>query len=187
MMFIFAVVNFINTNGGYISMKNVYRKLLVFIAGAGILFISGCAGFIRPQPGSVAAEDAIVMLDTLGTDSQVWEGEDLTLRYTAAQSGNRLEVNGDILFSRSLTNTFNRARKFNLIMSFVDNQGMVLQSYDIAPFLSMNDIISNKVKFRADKEVPQASVGIVFSYYGVFIADQPTMGTWDIYYFPYNR
>jgi hypothetical protein len=168
------------------NMKSIGRNLLALLAVLTVLSSGGCTGFIKPKAGSIAPDNAVLMLDTLDAAPQVWEAGDVKLDFSTVQAGNRFEISGDIIFSRRMKNNFSRPKSFSLILSFVDNQYRVIQASNIEPMIPRNYPVPEKVKFSKVLELPQGSVGIVFNYFGIFSGDDATMGDLDIYFSPYR-
>ncbi len=58
---------------------------------------------------------------------------DLILKYTLSESDNGARLTGELVFDRSLTNSFPMIKTFFLKMNWLDVDGHVLQSIDITP------------------------------------------------------
>lgn len=167
-------------------MNILMRKLVVVAVVVVGLFLGGCAHYIKPKVGAVAQEDFIVMFDTLKVEPYSIKTDDLQLNYSVVKAGQDVEVKAEAIFGKVLTNTHNRALKFNLVLSFVDSQRRVISAVDITPMFSVAATIPDKGKFEVKGPAPQGSVGIVLNYYGVFGGDQGSRDTYELFHFPFE-
>ncbi len=165
-----------------ILFKKCFR-IAVVVTG---MFVSGCVSFITPHLGSVAEEDSILKIDSLGVEQKEWKTDDLQLNFSALKTGNNIELTGDLIFNAMVTNTYNKIRTFNVKMSFVDNQNKVLSAMDITPMLPAYGLAPDKVKFQVQTQVPQGAEAIVFNYYGVFFGDEGRLGETEVFHFPFS-
>lgn len=164
-----------------IMVKNLIRIAVVVLS----LCLSGCLSYLTPKLGSVAKEDTIIQIDTLGEERQEWKTHEIELSFSTMKKGNDIELTGDLIFSPSLTNTFGRVQTFYIKMSFLDNQQQVISTIDITPMLPKFETAPEKVKFQVQTQIPPQSDAITFNYYGIFRGD-PTIGSTQIYYSPFN-
>lgn len=151
------------------------------------LFLSGCANFLVPEEGALVWEDARIPMDDSGVQNAEWKTKDLRLQYSIDISNDTFVISGRLDFDRSLTDSYNVKKSFFLKMSFIDDQGQVLETADITPLLSQYGPNTQTVDVKKSLAVPSGYSGIVFNYYGVFRGDPPEAGDdITIYYFPYE-
>ena len=166
-------------------MKRVHHEKLVLLLVMLALVLQGCVSYITPRLGAVASEDSILLLDSLEGEPQAWVSDDLQLDFTTSNVDGILELTGELRFSNVLTNTWNRVRRFDLKLSFLDSNRQVLSTVNVAPLLSAFTGVPDRVKIHVSAPVPKGSTAIAFNYFGIFLGDEPSMGHIDVYYSPY--
>ena len=172
-------------------MMITYRmaKVLLLLICLGVLFLSGCANFLTPETGAIARQEARIDLVEGGVQDVVWDTRDLELVYSYSESANTFSLSGELIFDRSLTDSFRVTKRFTLKMSFLDGEGRVLDTVDISPLISaFNDLSDQKMTIKKSHLRPMGASSIAFNYYGEFKGDSPrTRGdSWDIFYFPFD-
>lgn len=167
-------------------MKYIFKNSIVVAIFASVLLISGCVSYLTPKLGSLAQEDSILKLDTLGDKPQEWETDEVQLKFSTLITGDEIELSGDLIFTPMLTNTYNKIKRFNVKMSFVDTQRQVLSTIDITPMISKFNTAPEKSKLHVRTQIPQGAEAIAFNYYGIFAGDERNMGTTEVFYSPFN-
>ena len=164
-------------------------KLLLIVVFLGVLFLAGCASYLKPEIGVTAQPEARVELVAEGVQNAAWTSKDLTLTYSYAVSGNIFNFSGSLSFDRSLTNSFSSIKTFSLKMSFLDKDGRVLESVDITPLFRYLGDIPGTLPVRVSALQPAEAAGIAFNYFGIFRSgNHEEMGGdgWEIFYFPFD-
>lgn len=154
-----------------------------------VMFLSGCANFMQPEIGAIARQDARIDLVADGVQNAAWTPKDLVVTYSYSESDNTFNFSGSLSFDRSLTDSFPVVRRFFLKMSFLDNEGRVLDTVDITPLLSAFGTVPDQAKIKGSWPSPAGASAIAFNYFGMFSgASQEEMGgaTWEIFYFPFD-
>jgi hypothetical protein len=164
-------------------------KFLVVLACCNVLFLAGCANFLKPEIGAIARQEARIDLVEGGVQDAIWNTKDLELTYSYSEVENTFSLSGKLVFDRSLTDSFRLTKRFVVKMSFLDGEGRVLETVDISPLIS-------SFGFDPDPEFalkrsclkPMGSRSIAFNYYGEFMGnDRESRGdSWDIFYFPFD-
>jgi uncharacterized protein YceK len=163
-------------------------KVLLVLIWLGVLFLSGCANFLKPEIGAIARQEARISLAEDGVQDAAWTTNDLALTYSFSESGNTFNLSGKLVFDRSLTDSFRVVKRFILKMSFLDDEGRVLETVDITPLFSAFGNVPDQMAIKVSCARPAGSVSIAFNYFGVFKSDAEEMGgdEWDIFYFPFD-
>ena len=169
---------------------NTYRvaKFLLVLVCCSTLFLAGCANFLKPEIGAVARQEARVGLVEGGVQDAAWDTKDLELTYSYSEVDNTFSLFGELIFDRSLTDSFN-LKRFTLKINFLDGEGRVLETVDISPLIRSYYNVSNE-KFSIRKKIvrPVGASSIAFNYYGEFVGNDPEArgDSWDIFYFPFD-
>jgi len=163
-------------------------KILLFFLGLCLLFLTSCANFIKPDIGAVARPEARHNLVENGAQNAGLETRDLDLTYSYSIASEGFNLTGELIFDRSLTDSFPVVKQFFLKMSFLDAEGRVLRTFDITPLFSSFSRTPDKLPINVSCDKPAGSRAIAFNYFGVFRGTQENMGgdQWNIYYFPYD-
>lgn len=162
-------------------------KIFTVVACFTLVSLSGCANFLVPEVGTLALEEARIILDDSRPENAVWQTKDLTLTYSIRAAGDELNFVGRLDFNRSLSDSYNVIKSFYLKMSFIDDHGQVLETVDITPFFSLYGKIPKNMTVNKKIIMPPDSSSIAFNYYGVFRGDQPLSGEdKTIFYFPFE-
>jgi len=155
-----------------------------------VLFLPGCANFIKPEIGAIARPEARIDLVAAGVQNAAWTTRDLTLTYSYAESDNTFNLSGSLSFDSSLTNSFAFVKTFFLKMSFLDQEGRVIETINITPLISYFVTIPDEIRLRrVSHPKPAGTTAIAFNYFGVFKnGNHEEMGGdgWEIFYFPYD-
>ncbi len=170
------------------SAQRMVQVLWVFI-WIGVLFLSGCGNFLTPKVGVTAREDARFVLSEDGQQSRMLQTRDLRLTFSYTESDNTFNLSGSLSFERSLLNSFPINRRFSLRMSFLDDQGRVLETVNITPLIGASSTVPREVPVRASTTRPAGATAIAFNYFGVFasggITRERSSSQWNISYFPF--
>lgn len=160
--------------------------ILVVLLCLGMLASAGCANFLKPETGAIARPEARIPLPERGGQEQTFSAGDLTIVYSLSGANQPFTLTGTLVFAQSLVYSFPIVSKFFLKMSFLDDQGRVLETTDITPvFGSMG--VPDKLDLRVTRVAPPGSRAIAFNYFGVFHSNSLEPGdTWEIYYFPFD-
>lgn len=167
-------------------MTKVLRVLFLIT----VLFLPGCANFIKPEIGAIARPEARIELVAEGVQNAAWTTRDLTLAYSYAESGNTFNLSGSLSFDVSLTNSFAFVKTFFLKMSFLDQEGRVLETINMTPLISYFVTIPDEIPLkRVSHPKPAGATAVAFNYFGVFKnGNHEEMGGdgWEIFYFPFD-
>lgn len=151
------------------------------------LLVTGCTRFIVPEIGTIAQEESRVPYKADEKQDGILATKDITFAYTLSESDNGARLTGELVFDRSLTDSFPMIKTFFFKMNWLDVDGHVLQTVDITPLYSYLSIVPNKLKVNKQIETVPGSRFINFNYYGVFQGEKPDVsGEWDIFLFPFN-
>jgi hypothetical protein len=169
---------------------NIRQVVKVFsvVLCLGMLFLSGCANFLRPEMGAIARPEARITLAEDGVQDALWQTKDMVLSYSIAQSDTACNLSGELVFDRSLTDSFPVIKKFIFKMSFLDGGGRVIETVDISPLFRSFGQAPDELMIRFSGVRPAAAAAIAFNYYGTFRGSAVAMGgdEWDIFYFPFD-
>ena len=161
-------------------------KILTMI-GLCCLLMSGCARFIVPEIGSIAQEDSRVPYEVNENVNGVLDTNDLQLEYTLAESDRGARFTGELIFDRSLTDSFPVIQTFFLKMSWLGADGSVLQTVDISPFYRYLGNAPHRLKINKEIDTVAGSRFVSFNYYGVFRGERPDVSeNWSILLFPFT-
>ncbi len=164
-------------------------KFFLIVLLFGVLFLTGCAGYLKPEIGATAQPEARIELKAEGVQGAAWQSKDLTLAYSYTESGNIFTFSGSLSFDSRLTNSFNSIKTFSLKMSFLDKDGRVLETVDITPLYTYMGAIPDELPVQTSASKPVDAAGIAFNYFGIFrTGSMDDMGGdgWEIFYFPFN-
>ncbi len=163
-------------------------KVLLVLMWLCVMLLSGCAKFIKPDIGAIARPEARIDLTEKGVQDAAWVTKDLELTYSYAESGKVFNLSGKLAFDRSLTNSFGVIKRFFLKMSFLDNEGRVLETVDITPLFRSYGDVPGWLTVKVSCVKPAGARSIAFNYFGVFRGHDDEMGSaeWDISYFPFD-
>ncbi|TKB06317.1 hypothetical protein [Desulforhopalus sp. IMCC35007] len=162
-------------------------KLWSLIALCCFLLV-GCARFIVPEAGTISHVDSRIAYSDEDKQDGVFTTKDMILEYSLIQEENGARFTGELVFDRSLTDSYPVLKTFFLKMSWVDNNGAVLMTSDVTPFFSHLAGVPNKLKIDKKIETVSGSKYIIFNYFGVFRGQKPDVSDeWSIFYFPFER
>jgi hypothetical protein len=168
------------------SHLEVMRMFLVVVC-LGVLSLSGCADFVKPEIGAVARKEARIPLAENGVKDTILETGDVIITASLTGAGERVTLSGFLVFDQSVTYTFPVIMRFRLKMSFLDGDGRVIETRDITPVFSTFGMAPEKLHFRVSRVPPPGSKAIAFSYFGSFRDRRSeSSGSWDIHYFPFD-
>lgn len=164
-------------------------KILLVCMCCSVLFLSGCANFIKPEIGAIARQEARIDLVDGGVQDAIWNTKDLELTYSYSEVENNFSLSGKLVFDRSLTDSFRQTKRCVLKMNFLDGEGRVLETVDISPLIGSYgfdpdpDFVVKKSSLK-----PIGSRSIAFNYYAEFMGNDPEArgDSWYISYFPFD-
>ena len=142
-------------------------KFFLSVLSLGVLFLAGCAGYLKPEIGAIAQPEARVQLMAEGVQGAAWKSKDLTLAYSYTESGNIFTFSGSLSFDSSLTNSFNSIKTFSLKMNFLDKDGRVLETTDITTLSNYLGTIPDELPVQTSASKPVDAAGIAFNYFGI--------------------
>lgn len=152
-----------------------------------LLFMSGCTSFLVPELGVIAREDSRIYLSGEEVRDAVWQTRELKLTYSISETDDEFQLLGQLAFDRSVTDSFGIMKSFFMKMSFVDEEGHVLQTVDIVPVYGAQSAVPARMNLGTSLIKPPAARAIVFNYYGVFRGNYPKASDdWTIFYFPFG-
>jgi len=160
------------------------NKILLLFFSLSLLFLSGCANFLKPELGAIARPEARIDLAQNG----VLRTKDLLLDYSFTESGNTLNLAGNIDIDRGVTATFDLITRLYVGMNFLDDQGRVLDSVDITPLYSAYNRVPDRLPIKSSTVRPAGAVAVAFNYFGVLkdVGDNRGGDKWEIFYFPFD-
>ncbi|MDK9708995.1 MAG: hypothetical protein OEL83_18275 [Desulforhopalus sp.] len=166
--------------------KRLAARLSTLTLCLGILLWSGCSNYLKPEVGAVARKGARIALAG-DVPAKSWETGDLIFKYSLAQKDQSYTLTGILTFTDSLTYTYPQVANFIFYLSFVDDGGKVVETFDLSPILNTFGTVPDRIPIRLSFVRPPGSSAIVFSYQGRFFDNQrESNGSWDIHYFPFN-
>jgi hypothetical protein len=164
-------------------------KFLLVLMCCSVMFLAGCANYLEPELGAIARQEARITLVEGGAQGAVWGTKDLDFTYSYSEVEGTINLSGELVFDRSLTDSFNATKRFTLNMNFLDGEGRVLETVDITPLIgSFYNNSDEKFSIRKKLVRPVGASSIAFNYYGEFIGNSPDMrgDGWYIFYFPFD-
>ncbi len=158
--------------------------IMIFLS---CLLTTGCTRFIVPEVGAISQEESRIPYKAGEKQGGILDTKDITFEYTLSERDNGVRLTGELVFDRSLTDSFPMVKTFFLKMNWLDVDGLVLQTIDITPLYSYLSVVPNKMEINKQIEVVPGSRFINFNYYGVFRGEKPDVnGEWDILLFPFS-
>lgn len=156
----------------------------------GIFLLSaGCADFLKPDTGAVARQEArIALVDDRGVQEGAWATHELLLLYSLSGAGDTFNLSGKLTIDRSISDSFSNIARFFFYLSFLDDDGRVVEAVDITPLFAHFGTIHGKLDIRLTHPRPAGSSAIAFSYFGVMRdgSSRDSLGEWAISYFPFD-
>ena len=153
-----------------------------------VLGVTGCVFSLFPKVGDMARGGDVVTLRAGAEQNGTIETNDLTFTYSLKYDQGRYELHEDVKIDQSITYSFSRVRSFFIKMSFLDSGGVVLDTVDVTPLVSLHSGTPEKLTTKKSGPVPPGAVAVAFSWYGSFYSGlRDTSGSWDIHYFPFDR
>lgn len=151
------------------------------------MLLGGCASFIAPEIGAIANEDNRILYKAGEVEEGALENKDFQLNYSLAGGAEETQFTGVMSFDRSLTDSFPTIKRFFLKLSWLDEEGVVLQTVDITPTYAYLHYAPAKMKIDRNIPVAPGSISYCFNYYGVFQGEKPDVTEeWDIFLFPFT-
>jgi len=168
-------------------METISQIRKVITVGVAMLLLAGCAGFLKPQPGALAKKEARIAL--AGNNTQgVWETGDLKVNYVFAIKDGSCALDGKLVISDNIGNSFPTITSFFFYLSFLDQEGRVVETVDISPLITTYGHIPASLPLRMTNTLPSQAKFVAFHYYGGFRANPLSEGgNWEIHHFPFAR
>ncbi len=171
-------------------MKNrIGKQLVVLLVCFGLLFLSGCVNYLKPELGAVARVDARVPLVDDQISEAVLKTKELQLEYTFSGEGETFEISGKLKFDRSITASYPMLRRFVMRVNFLDAGGAVIGTAGIAPNINSSNEVPDIIQLRATGIKPTDATAIAFNYFGTFISSTHRNGgaeSWEVFYMPFD-
>jgi hypothetical protein len=163
-------------------------KISSVVLWCSVVFLSGCATFLKPEAGAIARQEARIDLTEKSVQEDLWKTKDLQLAYSITKSDSTFNFRGELVFDQSLTYSFGTIERFSLKMSFLDGEGRVLETVDITPMYAAFGSVPDRLSIKASGAEPAGAAAIAFNYFGLFKGDNNEMGgsDWQIFYFPFE-
>ena len=148
--------------------------------------VCGCTRFLKPELGAVAKKETRILL-VEEIPAGTWQTGELRTTYSLGQKGGMATLTGKIVFDRSLSDSFPVITKFFFYISYLDEGGRVLESFDVTPVIPTFGAIPDNLPLKAAHPLPPGSTAFVFHYYGEFRSNPLNEGgQWIIHHFPFN-
>jgi hypothetical protein len=162
-------------------------RMVMIAASLAVLFVAGCAGFLRPERGTMAAQEGrIALVENLAKGA--WATGDVRVNYSLACRDGKCSFEGRLVFDDSVTNSFPVITKFFFYVSFLDGDGKVVATDDITPVIPTFGNTPASLSLRLERQQPAEAKFLIFHYYGSFRANPISEGgSWDISHFPFQR
>ena len=163
------------------------RIALLFVC-VGLLILSGCVNYLKPELGLVAKVDTRVLLVDDHISNSVLKTKDLQFDYTLSGKDDTFDITGSLVFNRAITASYPVLDRFIMRVNFLDAEGVVIASESISPNISSFSAVPDVTQIKATGIKPPGSVAIAFNYYGTFAGVTLTGGgdSWEIYYMPFD-
>jgi hypothetical protein len=154
----------------------------------GLMLVSGCGSFLKPELGAVARKEARIALAG-DIPAGIWETGDLRCTYSFTEKGGIDNLTGKMVFDRSLTDSFPILTTFFFYLSYLDDAGKVIETVDITPVIHAFGAVPDSLPLNVSHRRPSASRAIAFHYFGGFRENSSHHGgggQWEIHHFPFN-
>lgn len=163
------------------------KRMVMIAASLAILLLAGCAGFLRPERGTMAGKEGrIALVENLANGT--WATGDVRVTYSLACRDGRCSLQGRLVVEDSINNSFPVIAQFIFYVSFLDGDGKVVETYDITPVIPIYGSTPQSLPLKMEQQQPVGAKFIVFHYYGRFRANPIREGgSWDISHFPFQR
>jgi hypothetical protein len=167
------------------STPTAVRSCTIIIC-FGVLLWSGCAHFLQPKKGATARADVRISL-TDNIAAGIYQTEELRLTYDLEQKTDEFSFVGKLVINRSISDSFPLIAKLIFYLSFLDADGKVIASYDIAPVINTFGPIPESLPVKLSGMRPPGSKAIAFHYYGEFRSNSKDDGDhWSIHLYPFD-
>jgi hypothetical protein len=162
-------------------------RMVMIAASLAVLVMAGCAGFLRPERGTMATQEGrIALVENLANG--IWATGDVRVTYSLACRNGKCSLQGRLVFDDSINNSFPVITRFFFYISFLDGEGKVVETYDITPVIPTYGSTPQSLSFKLEQQQPAEAKYMVFHYYGNFRSNPISEGgSWDISYFPFKR
>jgi len=170
--------------GGSMQRRSVV-KIGVMLICLGFT-VCGCSKFLKPELGAVAKKEARIPIAE-AIPASIWQAGELRTSYSFAEKEGMAILTGNIVFDRSISYSFPVIARFFFYISYVDEAGRVLASFDITPIIPTYGSIPENLPLKAAHPLPPGSKAFVFHYYGEFRSNPINEGgQWTIHHFPFD-
>ena len=165
--------------------RRLVEKIGVMLICLGFT-LCGCGKFLKPELGAIAKKEARIPLAE-ASPASIWQAGELRTSYSLAEKEGMATLTGKIVFDRSISDSFPVITRFFFYISYVDEAGRVLASFDITPIIPTFGSIPDNLPLKAVHSLPPGSKAFVFHYYGEFRANPVREGgQWVIHHFPFD-
>lgn len=163
-------------------------RMAMIAATVAALLMTGCATFLRPEPGMMATtkEERIALVED--RVKGIWAAGEVDVSYSLSCKGGRCSLDGQLEFDRSITNSFPLITSFFFYVTFLDGDDKVLETYDITPVIPAYGDTPASLPLKMEQQQPGGAKSMVFHYYGDFRGRAGVDGgSWTISHFPFQR
>lgn len=151
------------------------------------LLFAGCSRFIVPEIGAIAQEESRIVYQGDGKYAGVLKTKDLQFDYVLLATDSSARLTGELVFDRSLTDSYPVVKTFFLKMSWLDGDGSVLKTVDISPLQGYLSSVPDQLNIDKKIDTVPGSRFVIFNYYGVFRGEKPDVSEeWAIFFFPFT-
>ena len=148
--------------------------------------VCGCGKFLKPELGVVAPKEARIFFAE-DIPAGIWQTGELLTTYSLTEKEGEVTLTGKIVFDRSLSDSFPVITRFFFYISYVDEAGRVLASFDVTPVIPTFSTIPDNLPLKTTHPRPPGSKAFVFHYYGELRSNPLNEGgQWVIHHFPFN-
>ncbi|HPQ43966.1 MAG TPA: hypothetical protein PKZ42_07025 [Syntrophales bacterium] len=145
-------------------------RVIIFIS-LSLFSLLACASTHELYRGETAKQADRIHIVSGGTESGIWNTNELAVHYTYTSLPDRLSLEGNISISESITNSYPKIRSLSLLVSFLYTDGRVISTHHISPLYSVNSTAPEKIPFNASVSLPGEAAAFCFSYSGEFLGD----------------
>ncbi len=161
-------------------------RFCVLLLCLGLILMSGCANFLKPEVGAVARKESRILLAN-DIPAGTWQTKDLHVAYSLAQEGEECTLIGTLTFDRYLGDSFSVITNFFIYLSFLDGEGKVIETVDLSPLIETFGKVPESLPVKFVHVRPPGSKSFTFHYFGGFRSgSSKDGGDWSIYHFPFN-
>ncbi len=167
-------------------LKHMGVRACIIMMCLGLTVLSGCARYLKPEVGAVAHKEArIILAGAVAAD--IFETRDMRVTYSLEQKGEVCTLVGKLVFDRSLSDAFSAITRFFFYLSYLDDDGKVIETVDISPVIHTFGAVPDSLPLKFSGVRPAGSKALAFHYYGGFRTNPLKEGDrWEIYHFPFK-